>query len=141
MSEKRVGLLIKTLPELQALNREIRDLTALQSVLAEVLPDNLTAFATVSSMNAGELILFADNGAVAAKLRQMTPRMLTFLRQRGYDFTGIRLQVQVSIRDNPLQQKQISLSVGARNVIDSLADRLDASPLKLALKRLGRQGT
>ena len=140
MSAKSVGLLIDTLPELRALNREIRQLMALQSALAEVLPPNLAAFATVASMNAGELNLFADNGAVAAKLRQMAPRMLTSFRERGYDITGIRLQVQVSIRDNPLPRKQISLSVEARNVIDSLTDRLPSSPLKLALNRLSRQG-
>jgi hypothetical protein len=140
MSEKRVGLLIDTLPELRAMNREIRQLMALQSALAEVLPHNLAAFATVASMNAGEITLFADSGAVAAKLRQMTPRMLTSLRQRGYEITGIRLQVQVSIRDNPLPPKQISISVEARNVIDSLTERLDPSPLKSALKRLARQG-
>ena len=140
MSEKRVGLLIDTLPELRAINREIRQLMALQSALAEVLPHNLAAFATVASMNAGEITLFADSGAVAAKLRQMTPRTLTSLRQRGYEITGIRLQVQVSIRDNPLPPKQISISVEARNVIDSLTERLDPSPLKSALKRLARQG-
>ena len=141
MSEKRVGLLIDTLPELQALNREIRQLMALQSVLAEVLPGNLATSASVASVKAGELILFADNGAVAAKLRQIAPRILISLRQRGYEITGIHLQVQVRIRDNPLPQKQISLSSEARNAIDLLSERLNASPLKAALRRLGRHGT
>lgn len=141
MPETRVGLLIDALPELRALNRDVRRLMALQSALAEVLPDNLAAFATVASMNAGELVLFVDNGAVAAKLRQMTPRILASLRQPGYEITGIHLQVQVSKRGNPLPQKQISLSAGARNAIGALSDRLDASPLKSALKRLSRQGT
>ncbi len=141
MSEKRVGLLIETLPELQALNREIRQLSALQSVLAEVLPGNLATSARVALVKAGELILFADNGAVAAKLRQMAPRILIFLRQRGYEITGIHLQVQVRIRDNPLPQKQISLSSEARSAIDLLSEGLKTSPLKTALKRLGRHGT
>ena len=141
MSEKRVGLLIDTLPELQALNREIRQILALQSVLAEVLPGNLSTSARVASVRAGELILFADNGAVAAKLRQMAPRILICLRQRGYEITGIHLQVQVRVRYNPLPQKQISLSSGARNAIDLLSERLNASPLKTALSRLGRHGT
>ena len=140
MSAKRVGLLIDTLPELQTLNREIRQLTALQSALAESLPDNLAAFAAVASMSASELILFAANGPVAAKLRQMAPRILTSLRHRGFEFTGIRLQVQVGIHDNPLPQKHISLSVDARNVIHSFSDRLDPSPLKAALIRLSRRG-
>lgn len=141
MSETRVGLLIDTLPELQALNREIRQLMVLQSILAEVLPGNLATSANVALLKAGEMILFADNGAAAAKLRQITPRVLISLRQRGYDITGIRLQVQVSIRDNPLPQKQISLSSEARNAIDLLSERLKASPLKTALKRLGRHAT
>jgi len=141
MSEKRVGLLIDSLPELQSLNREIRQLIALQSLLAEVLPGNLATSASVASMKAGEMILFADNGAVAAKLRQLAPRILSFLCQRGYEITAIRLQVQVSIRHNPLPQKQISLSSDARNAIKLLSERLEASPLKAALSRLGRQGT
>ena len=140
MSDKRVGLLLNSLPELQALNRELRQLAALQSALAEVLPDNLATSASVAMVKAGELILVADNGAVAAKLRQMAPRILSSLRQRGYEITGIRLQVQVRTRDNPLPQKQISLSSEARNAIDSLSSQLDPSPLKAALNRLGRHG-
>jgi hypothetical protein len=141
MSDKRVGLLLNSLPELQALNQELRQLAALQSALAEVLPGNLAANSSVALVKAGEVILSANNGAVAAKLRQMAPRILVFLRQRGFQITGIRLQVQVRVRDNPLPQKQISLSPDARDAIDLLSDRLDASPLKTALKRLGRRGT
>jgi hypothetical protein len=141
MSDKRVGLLLDSLPELQALNRELRQLAALQSALVEVLPGNLATSTTVALEKAGELILFADNGAVAAKLRQMAPRILISLRQRRYEITGIRVQVQVRIRDNPLPQKQISLSVEARKAVDLLSERLDASPLKTALKRLGRHAT
>jgi hypothetical protein len=141
MSDKRVGLLLNSLPELQALNQELRQLAALQSALAEVLPGNLAANSSVALVKAGELILSADNGAVAAKLRQMAPRILVFLRQQGFQVTGIRLQVQVGIRDNPLPQKQISLSSDAREAIGLLSDRLGPSPLKTALKRLGSRGT
>ena len=140
MSEKRVGMLIDTLPQLQGLNREIRHLMALQSVLAEVLPGNLATSARVALVKAGVLILFADNSAVAAKLRQMTPRILISLRKRGYEITGIHLQMQVRVRDNPLPRKQISLSSQARNAIDLLSEKLNASPLKVALRRLGRHG-
>jgi len=141
MSDKRVGLLLNSLPELQALNLELRQLAALQSALAKVLPGNLAANSSVALVKAGELILSADNGAVAAKLRQMTPRILVFLRHQGFQVTGIRLQVQVGVRDNPLPQKQISLSSDARDAIGLLSDRLDPSPLRTALKRLGRRGT
>ncbi|MBC8007510.1 MAG: DUF721 domain-containing protein [Prolixibacteraceae bacterium] len=139
-SESRVGLLLNSLPELQALNRELRQLAELQSALAEVLPDNLATSTCVALVKTGELILFANNGAVAAKLRQMAPRILDAFRAHGHEITGIRVQVQVTIRDNPLPQKQISLSSGARRAIESLSERLIASPLKTALTRLGRNG-
>jgi len=83
MSDIRVGLLLNSLPELQALNRELRQLAALQSALAEVLPANLATSASVALVKAGELILVTDNGAVAAKLRQMAPRILSSLREQG----------------------------------------------------------
>ena len=141
MSNTRVGLLLENLPEFQALNRELRQLAALQNALMELLPDNLATSSGVALAKAGELILFADNGAVAAKLRHMAPRILLSLLQRRYEITGIHVQVQVRIRDNPLPQKQISLSSEARSAIDLLSERLDPSPLKSALKRFGRRHT
>jgi len=140
MYNTRVGVLLNNLPELQALNQELRQLAALQNALADVLPGDLATKASVALTKNGELILCVENGALAAKLRQMAPRILTFLRQRRYEITGIRLQVQVRIRDNPLPQKQIFLSPVARNAIDLLSERLGASPLKAALVRLGRHG-
>jgi hypothetical protein len=140
MYNTRVGVLLNSLPELQALNQELRQLAAMQNALAELLPRDLATKASVTLTKTGELTLSVDNGAVAAKLRQMAPRILTFLRQRRYEITGIRLQVQVRVRDNPLPQKQIFLSPDARNAIDLLSERLGASPLKTALKRLGRHG-
>ena len=141
MSEKRVGLLIDTLPELQTLNQKTRQLMALQSVLVDVLPGDLATSVSVALVKAGELTLSAENGAVAAKLRQMAPRILIKLRQLGHEITGIRLQVQVRMRDNPLPQKQISLSPRARDAINLLSERIESSPLKAALKRFGRRGT
>ena len=141
MSNTRVGVLLDSLPELQSLNRELRQLAALQNALTELLPGNLATSSGVALAKAGELTLFADNGAVAAKLRHMAPRILESLRQRGFEITGIHLQVQVRIRDNPLPQKQISLSPEARSAIDLLSERLEASPLKSALKRFGRRNT
>ena len=140
MYNTRVGVLLDSLPELQALNRELRQLAALQNALAEVVPGDLAATASVALAKTGELILSVDNGATAAKLRQMAPRILIFLRQRRYEITGIRLQVQVRVRDNPLPQKQISLSSDARLAVDLLSERLGASPLKAALERLSRHG-
>jgi hypothetical protein len=139
VTSERVGSLIDRLPELQGLNRQVRRLLALQSILAEMLPGNLASWTTVAPTATGELVLFADNGAVAAKLRQMAPRILAFFRQRGHEVTGIRVQVQVSIRHNPLPGKQISLGPEACQAILQLSAQLKASPLRAALERLSRR--
>ena len=139
MSSERIGLLIDRLPQLQGLNRQVRRLLALQHILTEVLPDGLASSTTVALSAANELVLFADNGAIAAKLKLFAPRILDFFRQQGHEVTAIRVQVQVRIRHNPLPQKQISLSPMARQAISELSSTLDASPLKSALERLGRR--
>ena len=141
MTSERIGLLIDRLPQLQSLNRQVRRLLALQDILTEVLPDSLASSTTVALSAAEELVLFTDNGAAAAKLKQLAPRILVFFRQQGHEVTAIRVQVQVRIRHNPLLQKQISLSPTARQAISELSATLDASPLKSALERLGRRKT
>lgn len=140
MTDKRVGLLLDSLPELQALRSELRQLADLQNTLADALPENLAACTNVALVKAGELVLVSENAAVAAKLRQMAPRILIVLHERGFKIKGIRLKVQVSIRDNPLPQKRISLGSGAQTAIDSLSKRLGPSPLQEALIRLGSHG-
>ncbi|HEX7812757.1 MAG TPA: DciA family protein [Burkholderiales bacterium] len=140
MNSERIGLLLRQLPELQGLTRQVRRLSALQATLADALPANLAASVALAVSESGELVLYADNGAVATKLKHLAPRILVFLRQRGIEVTGIRVQMQVSIRHNPLPQKQISLSLAGRTALRELAERVDNSPLKLALERLSRRG-
>lgn len=140
MSSERIGLLLRQLPELQGLTRQVKRLSALQSTLAECLPANLAASTALVVAETGELVLYADNGAVATKLKQLTPRILVFLRQRGIEATGIRIQMQVGIRHNPLPQKQISLSTAGRQAVRELAERVESSPLKVALERLSSRG-
>jgi hypothetical protein len=137
VTSERIGLLIDRLPQLRGLNRQVRRLLALQGLLTEVLPESLATSTTVAFSATDELVLFADNGAAAAKLKQLAPRILVFFRQRGHEVTAIRVQVQVRIRHNPLPQKQISLGPAARQAISEFSATLDSSPLKSALERLG----
>ena len=139
MTSERIGLLIDRLPQLQGLNRQVRRLLALQHILTEVLPDGLASSTTVALSTANELVLFADSGAIAAKLKLLAPRILDFFQQQGHEVTAIRVQVQVRIRHNPLPQKQISLTPMARQAISELSSTLEASPLKSALERMGRR--
>jgi hypothetical protein len=139
MATERIGTLLYRLPELRALTSGLKRIATLQATLAGALPRNLAASTSLAVSEANELVLYAENGAVAAKLKQLTPRILVFLRQRGIEVTGIRVQVQVSFPHKPLRGKQISLSAAGGNAVRELAKRLEKSPLRLALERLGRR--
>ena len=139
MATDRIGKLLHRLPELQLLEPRLKSIANLQAALAKILPANL-ASTSLAISDTGELLLYADNGAVAAKLRQVAPRVFLFLQQRGVEVTGIRVQVQVGFRHKPLRQKQIFLSRPGRDAVMALAKRLDNSPLKSALARMGQRG-
>lgn len=139
MTAERIGLLFDNLPQLRGLNSAIRNQLALQTVLVEILPVELGQSATVVASGTGELVLLADNGAVAAKLKQLAPRILNHFRQRGLEANGIRVQTQVSIRHKPLPQKQISLGENARQALLQLSSSLKDSPLKAAIERLRKR--
>jgi hypothetical protein len=137
MSGTRVGVLLNDHPDFRPLRRQVEQLAILQTVITQILPDGLAVRAVL--LKAGELTLYADNGAVAAKLKHMAPRILAKFRQRGYEVTGIHLQVQARIRDNPLPPKQICVGTVGRSAIEDLAEKLPRSDLKLALARLARR--
>jgi hypothetical protein len=86
------------------------------------------------------LTLAVAAGAVAAVVRQRTPDILAGLRREGFDFTELRVRVQVGGRASA-PPKVVS---NQRNRVDSaamraLADRLPAGPLKTAVERLVRR--
>jgi hypothetical protein len=141
MSDTRVGLLLKNLPELQALKQHLANLSSLERLVANVLPGHFSASVHIASFKGGELVLTTDNGAVASKLRQIAPRILNLLRQQSSEVTGIDIQVQVRMYDKPLPRKQLSLGPVARSSVDALAQRLRVSPLREALERLARHGS
>ena len=85
------------------------------------------------------LILAANNGAVAAKLRQMSSELISLFQARGCEVTGIQIRVQV-ITPRPLTKAVArKLGQGARTALNELDQKLQDSPLKSALRRLARR--
>jgi hypothetical protein len=68
----------------------------LQRVFLEAAPSSLKDCASVGNLTSGVLVLLARNGAVAAKLNQMAPTLLTTYRDRGFEVTKVRVAVQVN---------------------------------------------
>jgi len=89
-------------------------------------------------MEQGVLILAANNGAVAAKLRQMTPELIKQLLLQGCEVTGIQVRVQVTIPPQPISVSPAAISNQGKQHLNMLAETLNDSPLKHALQRLAK---
>ena len=138
MATHKIGELLAGSGELKALSREARRLAEVEQLLFEAAPRALAEAARIKSFRAGTLVLSADNAAVAAKLRQLAPRLLVLVRKRESEVTGIRVEVQPAPHQNSPTRRSGKRPLGAAAIADFqvLAEGLRESPLKAALARL-----
>jgi hypothetical protein len=109
----------------------------LQRQWESIAPPVLAQACKVSGLKDQVLVLYANNGAIAAKVRQLAPSLLDKLQQRGVEVTAILVRVQARFLVS--EQKPIkNLRIGAagRESLRQLAGKLENSPLKQALERL-----
>ena len=85
------------------------------------------------------VVIAANNGAVAAKLRQMTSELISLFQARGCEVTGIQIKVQVAVQTRQISSESRKLGKTARDALNKLDDSLADSPLKTALRRLVRR--
>ena len=140
MPARKIGSLLAT-RELQALSRKARRLTELQQVFLDSAPRSLSRASRVKHYQAGTLFLSAENAAVAVKLKQLAPSLLSNIRKREPEITGIRVAVQVKeVADEP-QTKRHKRPLGTDNIeiFRKLAETLPESGLKSALAALVRR--
>jgi hypothetical protein len=139
---------------LQPLLARLQRVNSLQQIYFEALADalpELEGFAQASRVSAivgTTIVISAANGPVAAKLKQVVPRLLLKFQMQEQKLTSIRIEVQPdwavttttaapakSPARNPIPDEQLT----------DLADSLSDSPLKSALeqikKRRGRKKT
>jgi hypothetical protein len=103
--------------------------------LTATLPETLKQTCSIANYKQGKVIIFATNGAVAAKLKLMRSELTKQLSQRGVQVTGIEVQVQP-----PEVERQVpvpSAKIG-KNAVDSLTrleEQLPDSQLKNVVAR------
>jgi len=135
---QKIGDVIARSGGLEALALHARRLSDLQQLLLEATPSELAAAIRVTDLKAGTLVVLADNPAVAAKLRQLAPRLLKHVQKQQAEITGIRVGVQVKthkIKDEHEVTKHPLPPEAIKN-LGGLAEALPASPLKSALARM-----
>ena len=139
MPARKVAEILGDSPNLTALAAVARHTAELQRVYLQAVPAELSKTSHVCWARAGVLSMAAGNGATAAKLRQLAPRVLERFRQQGFEFNSMRIEVQVGL--NCLAVPKIEAKPLSEKALKSIRDaalELPESPLKSVLMRLGR---
>lgn len=130
-------------PNMQSLLQQAQKLLLLQKAWNEVAPKPLATASIVGAAHQQTLIVYANNGAIAGKLRQLAPRLLEELQKelqnRGIEITAIRVDVQVRIPPPGKKAKDLAVSHNALISLENLENNLADSPLKTALQTLIRR--
>jgi hypothetical protein len=114
-----------------------RLLLALSRRFEAAAPAGLASAARVANFKSGKVVIHADNGAVAAKIRQMSQRLGIELSKEGAKCSDIEVKVQP--RQIPCQSTgshQKPLSGKAFGTLTSTLATLPPGPLREALETL-----
>jgi hypothetical protein len=102
-----------------------------------VAPAGLRHSAHVANYKLGTIIIHADNGAVAAKIRQLSQRLSNELSKGGAECSGIEVKVQPrQIPSQSTSSTQKPLSDKAIGILQSTTEKLPEGPLRKALDNL-----
>jgi len=113
---------------------------ALTAVIRRVVPRPLAERVRVADARGGVLELAVAAGAAATVIRQRTPDMTVALRREGWDFTEIRIRVQVRAAERSAEKRfSNQVDVSKLHPLFRLADTLGDSPLKQSLERWRRR--
>ena len=102
-----------------------------------VAPAAVAHAARVANYKSGKIVIHADNGAVATKIRQMSQRLCDELSKGGAECS--LMEVKVQPRQNPYQTRTSTpkpLSGKAFGVLQATAENLPEGPLRKALTTL-----
>jgi hypothetical protein len=137
MPTRKFSALIVETAGLSALNRATQRISALQRLYSVCAPPELSRASRVVGDHNGTLVIAADNGAIAAKLKQIMPRLLKNLQKQRAQVTGIRIQVQVSGQQPAprVYTEKTALPIDLIENFEELSGRVKDPGLRSALAR------
>lgn len=122
---------------LARLSGHAKRLLRLQGALESVT--GLGRQAHVANLRVGTVVIHSLNGAVAAKLKQMTPRLLGVFRLEAAEVTGIDIRVQPDLEQRRPRPEETRIGIGAaqKQALTLLTARLaEGSALRMAIEKL-----
>lgn len=122
---------------LARLSAHARHLLQFQRLFEAVTP--LARQSRIANVRGGRIIIHANNGTVATKLRQLEPRLVAVFRNEATEVTGLDIRLQPTTGSpGPIRKERAAgIGIQQKHALTSLADALpEGSSLKEALKRL-----
>ena len=139
MTAHKIDFYLDSSSSLRALTGAARRVSELQQIFLKAAPQPLAQACRVKQLRGGTLVLLAENAAIAAKLRQLAPRLLATYVQQASEVTAIKVEVQVSGGTPPQpsgRRQPEALSLDSIKSLEELAAGLEDTPLKEAINRL-----
>jgi hypothetical protein len=121
---------------LSRLASEAKALMALDATFRRLLPTPLADYCRAVRIRDGELVVYADNGVVAARLKMIGPGLLPALTDRGYPASKIRVKVDIRFKPPTKPVKTLAISPAALDRIEEAAASVSNPLVSAALSRL-----
>ena len=146
MSAQSFTKFIQAEPALKPLLQQLSELDYIQGVFRKCVPVALARLGKVGSFQNGTLVVIANNGAAAAKLKQAVPELKEKMSQLAQSPIEIKVSVFLDNVGEPAKtprKDKPALSPAAIESLGKLAAALPASELKdevaTLLQRQGRR--
>src|SRR5512139_2285866 len=92
---KTVARLLASAESAGHLIAQAEQLVQLRRIAAGVLPVELRRSTAIANVKHGKVVIFAENAAVAARLRLLEPALIDALAREALQVTGLQVKVQV----------------------------------------------
>ena len=142
MAADSISRLLDENTDLKPLAARLAHIKRLQRRYRTLAPERLAELSRVCAIDGTTVVICADNGAVAAALRHLAPRILESLRSskhpRDQELNSIRVEVQVKVT-TPRARVTPRAEVPVEK-ISGVAAKLADSPLKRTLERIAADG-
>lgn len=117
-------------------------LIELRRIYSKLVPQQLLRSSSIVNYKQQTVVIFAENNAVAAKLRLLSPRLVNDFSKSGVEVTGFRIEVQP--RQGPPKEvppKRAKLSRAGAESLGALARQLPDSALRQTLAGMAERGS
>ena len=139
MNSPVIGSVLGSLRELEATLVRVNKLAALQRIYAVAVAADLAKKSRVVFERSGTLVVVADTSAVAAKLKQLAPRVVQEIVKSAPEVTSIHVEAQVTLAGDLGTRPRPKIGPRALATLGELRDALPDSPLRRALDRMVRR--